>query len=130
MRKFFACRTPTFHSIIHSFDGPTDFGGLIERVDIVSQTSPTPVVGAVRLYAFYENGDLLAPNLQCEKIWHRSLANEYGESGGDHGIGSSIALPDDAVIVLIDHSNPSYLLNVNQTDGTSRWNADREKRVS
>lgn len=49
---------------------------------------------------------------------------------GNHGIGSSIAQTDDAVILLIDHDGPSYLLSINKTDGMNLWKRDREKRVS
>lgn len=101
-----------------------------ERSDMISQAAPTPAVDAHRLYAFFENGDLFALNHQGEKAWHRSLTKEYGEFVGNHGIGSSIAQTDDAVILLIDHSGPSYLLSISKTDGTNLWKRDRAERVS
>ena len=101
-----------------------------ERTDMISQAAPTPAVDAQHLYAFFETGDLLALNHQGEKVWHRSLTKEYGTFIGNHGIGSSIAQTADAVILLIDHSGPSYLLSISKTDGTNLWKRDREKRVS
>lgn len=101
-----------------------------ERSDAISQAAPTPAVDAQRLYAFFETGDLLALNHQGQKEWHRSLTKEYGPFIGNHGIGSSVAQTDAAVILLIDHSGPSYLLSISKTDGTNLWKHDREKRVS
>lgn len=101
-----------------------------ERTDTISQAAPTPTVDAQHLYTFFESGDLFALNHQGEKRWHRSLTNEYGAFIGNHGIGSSIRQTDDAVILLIDHSGPSYLLSLSKANGTNLWKRDREKRVS
>lgn len=101
-----------------------------ERTNMISQAAPTPTVDAQHLYVFFESGDLFALSHQGEKRWHRSLTKAYGTFIGNHGIGSSIAQTDDAVILLIDHSGPSYLLSIRKTDGTNLWKRDREKRVS
>jgi len=101
-----------------------------ERTDMISQAAPTPTVDAQHLYVFFESGDLFALSHQGEKRWHRSLTQEYGTFIGNHGIGSSIAQTHDAVILLIDHSGPSYLVSIRKTDGTNLWKRDREKRVS
>ena len=101
-----------------------------ERTNMISQSAPTPVVDAQHLYVFFESGDLFALSHQGEKRWHRSLTKAYGTFIGNHGIGSSIAQTDEAVILLIDHDGPSYLLSVNKTDGTNLWKRDREERVS
>ena len=101
-----------------------------ERTDMISQAAPTPTVDAQYLYAFFESGDLFALSHQGEKGWHRSLTKEYGTFIGNHGIGSSIIQTNEAVILLIDHDGPSYLLSINKTDGTNLWKRDREKRVS
>ena len=101
-----------------------------ERTDMISQAAPTPTVDPQHLYAFFESGDLFALSHQGEKRWHRSLTKEYGAFIGNHGIGSSIAQTDDAVILLIDHSGPSYLLSISKADSTNLWKRDREKRVS
>lgn len=101
-----------------------------ERTDMISQAAPTAVVDAQHLYVFFESGDLLALNHQGETQWHRSLTKDYGAFVGNHGISSSIAQTESAVILLIDHDGPSYLLSINKSDGTNLWKRDREKRVS
>jgi outer membrane protein assembly factor BamB len=101
-----------------------------ERADMIAQAAPTPAVDAQNVYAFFESGDIFALDHQGEKMWHRSLTKEYGVFKGNHGISSSIAQTNDAIILLIDHDGPSYLMSISKKDGTNLWKNDREKRVS
>src|SRR5690349_20795303 len=98
--------------------------------DYISQAAPTPAVDGVRVYAFFEMGNLVALTHAGEIAWQRSLTDEYGKFLGNHGLGSSIALTDDAVIVLIDHDGPSYLLAVDKATGKNLWKVDRPQKVS
>ncbi|MBI1831474.1 MAG: PQQ-binding-like beta-propeller repeat protein [Planctomycetes bacterium] len=96
----------------------------------VSKAAPTPVVDGDAVLAFFEGGDLLALSHEGKKLWSRSLVKEYGEFQGNHGLGSSPAQTDDAVIILIDHSGPSYLLAVDKKTGKNRWKTERASRGS
>lgn len=98
--------------------------------DYVSRGAPTPVVDAERVYVFFESGDLLALTHGGELVWKRSLVEEYGEFLGNHGVGASLAATQDSLIVLVDHSGPSYLLAVEKATGKNRWKVDREPKVS
>ena len=98
--------------------------------DYVSRGAPTPVVDADRVYAFFESGELLALTHAGEPVWQRSLVKEYGEFKGNHGVGGSLAATNDSVLVLVDHSGPSYLLSVNKTTGENLWKVDRESKTS
>ena len=71
----------------------------------ISQAAPTPAVDAQRIYAFFETGNLVALDHDGRVTWQRSLTDDYGKFLGNHGLGSSIVLTDDAVIVLVDHAN-------------------------
>ena len=96
----------------------------------ISKSAPTPVADAAGVVAFFESGDLIALNHAGDLRWQRSLTTEYGEFQGNHGVGCSLAQTDDSIIVLIDHSGPSYLLSVDKVNGKNRWKMDREQRVS
>lgn len=102
----------------------------VKASDYVSRGAPTPVVDAERVYVFFESGDLVALTHAGETAWNRSLVKEYGEFVGNHGIGASIAATDDSIIVLVDHSGPSYLLCVNKQTGENRWKVERESKTS
>ncbi|MHC5005451.1 MAG: outer membrane protein assembly factor BamB family protein, partial [Planctomycetota bacterium] len=97
----------------------------VERTDMVSQSAPTPAVDADRVYAFFESGDLIALDHEGRTLWHRRLGEAYGAFTGPHGLGSSVALTSDAVVVLIDDVGPDYLLAVDKVTGATRWKVDR-----
>jgi len=98
-----------------------------ETSDYVSKAAPTPAVDAQRLYVFFESGDLHAFTHAGEAVWDRSLTKEYGDIEGPHGLGSSPALTDGALLVLVDHSGPSYLLAVDPATGKNLWKTPRER---
>lgn len=95
-----------------------------------SRAAPTPVVDAAGIYAFFEGGDVLALSHDGKVKWKRHLTKEYGEFENGHGLGSSLAQTDDAVIVLIDHKGPSYLLALDKKTGKNRWKVERKPRSS
>ncbi len=98
--------------------------------DYISQSAPTPAVDANRVYAFFESGDVIALDHAGKELWKRSLTKEFGVFQGNHGLGSSPALTEDAVVLLIDHSGPSYLIALDKKTGKTLWKTDREPRVS
>ncbi|MEM6797061.1 MAG: PQQ-binding-like beta-propeller repeat protein [Acidobacteriota bacterium] len=98
----------------------------IENSDMYSRGAPTPVVDAERLYVFWESGDLMAFDHQGETLWKQSLADEYGAFVGNHGIGSSPVLIDDAVWIQVTHQGPSYYAAYDRADGSLRYKVDRD----
>ncbi|MCA9072027.1 MAG: PQQ-binding-like beta-propeller repeat protein [Planctomycetaceae bacterium] len=98
--------------------------------DYVSRSAPTPAVDADRVYAFFESGDLIALDHKGNEVWKRSLKSDYGAFEGNHGLGSSPALTKNAVVVLADHSGPSYLIGLDKKTGKTLWKTDRKPRVS
>ncbi len=107
-----------------------DAAEAFEWNDYVSKGAPTPAVDAERLYAFFDSGDLLALTHDGRTVWHRRLGAEYGTVGGNHGVGNSVLLTDDAVVVLLTRRTYSYLLAVDPATGETRWKTDREPGVA
>lgn len=97
---------------------------------MASRAAPTPVADANGVYAFFEAGNLVGLTGKGDVRWERSLSRDYGEFQNGHGLGSSLAQTEDAVIVLIDHDGPSYLLAVDKAAGKTRWKTDRKPRSS
>lgn len=98
--------------------------------DYVSRAAPTPAVDEHRVYVFFETGNLAAFTHDGTLVWQRSLVDDYGKFLGNHGVGSSLAVTADAVVVLIDHDGPSYLLCVDKATGETKWKQDRPQKVS
>ena len=98
--------------------------------DMISRSAPTPVVDEANVYAFYESGDLLCIDHAGAIQWQRQLTKEYGDFKGAHGVGSSLVRTPDHLVLLIDHSGPSYLLCLDKKTGDNVWKVEREERVS
>lgn len=97
---------------------------------MMSRAAGTPVADAAGVVAFFESGDLVALAHDGTVRWRRSLSKEYGEFKNNHGLGSSPAQTADAVLVLVDHQGPSYLLAASKATGETAWKADRAPRSS
>jgi len=102
----------------------------IKDSDYVSRAAPTPIVDAERVYAFFESGDLFAFDHAGTRIWHRNLGKEYGEYKGNHGLGGSLTQAGDALLVVVDHDGPSYLLAVSKQTGANKWKVERPSNIS
>lgn len=98
--------------------------------DYISRSAPTPLVDSQRVYAFFESGDVIALTHAGEMVWTRSLTKEYGPFKGNHGVGSSPAQTDDAIVLLADHAGPSYLIALDKLTGKNAWKKDRKSRTS
>jgi outer membrane protein assembly factor BamB len=96
----------------------------MKDANTVSKAAPTPAVDERRVYVFFESGDLFAFDHKGDLQWRRNLAEEYGAYKTNHGLGSSIALTDKAVIALVAHGGPSYLLAVDKQTGKNLWKSD------
>ncbi len=96
----------------------------MKDANTVSKAAPTPAVDERRVYVFFESGDLFAFDHKGNLQWRRKLAEEYGAYKTNHGLGSSIALTDKAVIALVAHGGPSYLLAVDKRTGRNLWKSD------
>ncbi len=102
----------------------------IKASDYVTRSSPTPAVDANHFYAFFESGDLIATDHDGNVKWQRSLVDDYGLFKGNHGVGSSLAIDEQAVFVLVAHEGPSYLLAVDKSTGKNLWKTDLPEKVS
>jgi outer membrane protein assembly factor BamB len=98
--------------------------------DYISKAAPTPIVDAERVYAFFESGDLVALDHTGNVVWQRGLGREFGAPKGNHGLGASLAQTSIAIVTLVDHDGPSYLLSIDKQTGRDLWKVDRPARVS
>ena len=102
----------------------------IKVSNMVSKAAPTPAADADSVYAFFETGEFLALGHAGELRWQRSLVQEYGEFQGRHGIGSSLRLTRNGVVVLAAHSGPSFLLSADRKTGENLWRSERPHGIA
>ncbi len=102
----------------------------VKDSNYVSRAAPTPVADGRCVYAFFESGDVAALSHEGRELWRRSLSRDYGKFVNEFGLAASPVQTDDAVILLIDHEAPSYLIALRKADGRTLWKTDRAGRRS
>jgi len=102
----------------------------VKDSNYVSRAAPTPVVDSRGVYAFFESGDVVALSHDGREMWRRSLSHDYGKFVNEFGLAASLVQTDDAIILLIDHEAPSYLIALKKRDGQMLWKSDRTGRRS
>ncbi|QDU98831.1 PQQ-like beta-propeller repeat protein [Lignipirellula cremea] len=95
-----------------------------------SRSAPTPVVDGERVYAFFETGKLIALTHEGKEVWTRDLPAEYGEFEVRIGLAASLLQTAHAVVAVVDHEGPSYILAVDKTSGETLWKTERFSRQS
>ena len=92
--------------------------------------TPSPVTDGERVYFLYSNGDLLAFDMDGEKLWGRDLHEDHGEWEIRWGYGSSPLLWRGNLYITVIHGDyrkkapeqaRSYLLCVDPETGEDRW---------
>ena len=108
-----------------------DAGARLPEVHIKHNlSSPSCVTDGQRVYAWFGTGLVVALTLDGEEVWRRQLGEERSPFDVRWGHGSSPMLYQDAVMLLVDHPDDSYLLAVDKTTGKDIWRAEREGKRS
>ena len=88
--------------------------------------APTMAVDGNRVYAIFATGDVVAFDMNGNKIWGRNLGvprNHYGHS-------SSLQVWGNKVVVQYDTSTSGRMLALNTATGETIWDVERPVRVS
>ncbi|MDJ0837630.1 MAG: PQQ-binding-like beta-propeller repeat protein [Acidobacteriota bacterium] len=102
----------------------------IEYTRMIARSAPTPAVDHSGVYVFFGSGDVLKLSHDGDKLWSRSLVEEFGAFKGNHGVAASPVLYDDRLMLLIAHEGPSYAIALNAATGETLWKQDRKPAVS
>jgi outer membrane protein assembly factor BamB len=89
--------------------------------------TPTPVTDGNLVYAWFGTGQLVALDMEGKPVWTRHIGKEYAPFTTNWGHGSSLTLYRDILILLCDHTQDSYLLALDKSNGKERWKVDRGK---
>ena len=88
--------------------------------------APTMAVDGNRVYAIFATGDVIAFDLEGNKVWGRNLGvprNHYGHS-------SSLQVWGNKVVIQYDTSTSGRMLALNKATGETIWDVERPVRVS
>lgn len=113
---------------VHKVKAEGEFPDLHEKHNLAT---PTPVVDAERVYAWFGNGQLVALTHDGKRVWSKHLGKEISPFRNQWGHGSSPALYKGSLILLCDHRLKSYMMALDAKTGEERWRVERgEGRVS
>ena len=91
-----------------------------------SGTNPSPVTDGERVFAYFKSGDLAAFTADGEPLWQTNIQKAYGENTLWWDLGTSPVLTDEAVVVTVMQTGPSFLVAFDKQTGELKWKADRD----
>tara|TARA_R110002049_G_scaffold2750_4_gene22013 strand:- start:204284 stop:205645 length:1362 start_codon:yes stop_codon:yes gene_type:complete len=90
-----------------------------------SGSNPSPVTDGKHVFAYFRSGDLACVDTEGNVVWHTNLQEEYGEDTLWWDLGTSPLLTENAVIVAVMQTGPSYLVAYDKKSGERLWKVDR-----
>ena len=89
--------------------------------------NPSPVTDGSLVWVYFKSGELAALDLaDGGVVWKENLQERFGEDTLWWDLGTSPVLTEDAVVVAVMHSGPSYLAAFGRRDGRLLWKHDRD----
>ncbi len=91
-----------------------------------SGSNPSAVTDGKNVYAYFRSGDLACVSVAGEIRWKKNLQELYGEDTLWWDLGSSPLLTENAIIVAVMQTGPSYLVAFDPTSGDELWKTKRD----
>ena len=94
--------------------------------DDTGLSSPTMAVDGYKVYAIFATGDVIAFDLEGNRVWARNIgvpANHYGHS-------SSLLVWKEKLIIQYDTGKGGRMLALNTGDGATIWDVKRDNQIS
>ena len=83
--------------------------------------SPSPATDGDNVFVFFQDFGVLAYDRDGNERWRVPL----GPFDNAYGMGASPVVADDAVVLVCDQSNGSFMIALDRTTGRVRWKVDR-----
>lgn len=90
-----------------------------------SGSNPSPLVDGDLIYAYFRSGDLGCVDSTGNKKWLVNLQDMYGEDSLWWDLGSSPLLTENAIVVAVMQTGPSYLVALDKQSGDFIWKQNR-----
>lgn len=94
--------------------------------DDTGLSAPTMAVDGYRVFAIFATGDVIAFDLDGNRVWARNLGvpqNHYGHS-------SSLMVWNNKLIIQYDTGRGGRMMALNTTSGETEWDVKRDNRIS
>lgn len=90
-----------------------------------SGSNPSCATDGSHVFAYFKSGDLAAVDLNGNVQWHHNLQEMYGDDTLWWDLGTSPVLTEDAVVVAVMQTGPSYVVAFDKATGDVTWKQDR-----
>jgi outer membrane protein assembly factor BamB len=90
-----------------------------------SGANSSPVSDGERCFVYFKSGDLAALNAAGQVQWKMNIQTAYGEDSLWWDLGTSPIVTDNAVVVTVMQTGPSFLVALDKMTGKELWRADR-----
>ena len=88
--------------------------------------NPSPVTDGKHVWVYFKSGELACLEItRGEVVWKTNLQERFGEDTLWWDLGTSPVLTEQAVIVAVMQSGPSYLVAFDRQSGELRWKHER-----
>ena len=88
--------------------------------------NPSPVTDGRHVWVYFKSGELACLGLaDGEPVWRTNLQERFGEDTLWWDLGTSPVLTNEAVVVAVMQTGPSYLVAFDRTTGELLWKHDR-----
>jgi outer membrane protein assembly factor BamB len=91
-----------------------------------SGSNSSPATDGQLVFSYFKSGDVAATTLDGHIVWQLNLQEQYGEDTLWWDLGTSPVLTDNAVVIAVMQSGPSYLVALDKATGKQLWQANRE----
>lgn len=88
-------------------------------------SNPSAATDGKHLFVYFKSGDLACLDLQGKLVWQQNLQTAYGEDTLWWDLGTSPVLTENAVVVAVMQTGPSFLVAYDKETGKPVWKQDR-----
>lgn len=89
-------------------------------------SNSSPITDGKLIYAYFKSGDLACVTTAGKTVWQVNLQEKYGEDTLWWDLGTSPVLTENAIVIAVMQSGPSYLLALDRQTGKELWQTKRE----
>ncbi len=94
-----------------------------------SGSNPSPITDGKNLFVYYKSGTVASLTLDGKVNWKINLQEKYGEDTLWWDLGTSPVFAGDNIVIAVMQEGDSYVIALNQSDGSVAWKVDRTYKV-
>ena len=90
-----------------------------------SGSNPSPITDGKNVFVYYKSGTVGSFSTGGELNWQINLQEDYGEDTLWWDLGTSPIFSGEHIVIAVMQEGNSYVVALNQTDGSVAWKVDR-----